>query len=166
MEKSTEDYALLNIGHQVKCRRYMSHEYLGLGEETWKLHFSLDICRLWAQGPKFGCQRNIAMNQYSAHPFGKTNSSLRSVLPTSTLASGSGAASSCPACVLQLGRCSPDLPPAPCWLVARQGRRTRMFCLLSTAASPLNRAGSLRSIQPPVKISPDYREDHRPRPQR
>lgn len=150
--------------HQFECRRNMSHEYLGLGDDTWKLHFSLDICWLWAHGPKFGCQSSIAMN--SAHPFGKMNSSLRSVLPVSALARGSRAASSCPACVLRWGRCSPDLPPAPCWFEARQGRRTRIFCLLSTAASPLNRAGSPRSIQHPAKISPDCGEDPRPSLQR
>jgi len=70
----------------------MSHEHLGLGEDTWKSHFSLDICRLRAHGPKFGCQSSIAMNQHSTHPFGKINSSLRWVLPISVLASNSGAA--------------------------------------------------------------------------
>lgn len=144
----------------------MSHEYLGLGGDTWKLQFSVDVYRLWAHKPKFGCQSSIAMNQYSAHPFGKMNSSLRSVLPISTLASGSGAASSCPAWVLGWGRCLPDLPPAPCWLVARQGRRKRMICLLSMAVCPLNRAGSSGSTQPPAKFSPGYREEHRPSPQR
>lgn len=144
----------------------MSHENLELGENTWKLHFSLNICRLRAHEPKFGCQSSIAMNRYSSHPFGKMNSSHRSVLSISALTSSSGAASSCPACVLRWGRCSLDLPPANCWLMARQSRRKRMICLLSMSASPLNRTGSPGCIQPPTKISPDSRKDPKPSPQR
>lgn len=61
------------------------HECSELGGDIWNLHFSPVACGLWAHSPEFGCQRSFAMNQPSAHPSGKMNSSLTSALPISAL---------------------------------------------------------------------------------
>lgn len=135
------------MGHQVLQR---CHECSELGGDIWNLHFSPVACGLWAHSPEFGCQRSFAMNQPSAHPSGKMNSSLTSALPISALAPAWG-------CLLFPASCFsgksysqafPQLLSGLWQGKARQGRRKRMIFLLSMAASPLNRAVSPGSIQP------------------